>query len=298
MYRKTILIDSKPQREGQKSRTFSVELLAWVLANPLWELGGTAKERVYRPAFLAFAGTSSASRSFVANLQGGRPALEGTQGSGLRFEIPRSAGFRYESVSQPAGTLTLAYLPHVFSMHPGTTEEASISFVSMPPTAWVDEQVATISATLGSDAREAAIAAYFVAYLDARTPLPIANDLRFHLELFRAAKQEPWCSLSEGDGTSPDGDFFATGVSGIGFEAPVLCNVTPAVFAQFLAQQTAKHLPRELSNEVNLHGTSSLHRPGRVLPYTGPSPAQLGLFDDLFPPGVEEPSRPRRSLRR
>ena len=59
MYRRTILIESKPQREGQKSRAFSVELLAWVLANPLWELGGTAKERVYRPAFLAFAGTSS-----------------------------------------------------------------------------------------------------------------------------------------------------------------------------------------------------------------------------------------------
>ena len=102
MYRKTIRIESKPEREGQKSRAFSVELLAWVLANPLWELGGTAKERVHRPAFLAFAGTSSASRSFVANLQCGRPALEGTQGSGLRFEIPRSAGFRYESVSQAA----------------------------------------------------------------------------------------------------------------------------------------------------------------------------------------------------
>jgi hypothetical protein len=297
MYRKTIRIESKPEREGQKSRAFSVELLAWVVANPLWELGGTAKERVHRPAFLAFAGTSSASRSFVANLQCGRPALEGTQGSGLRFEIPRSAGFRYESVSQAAGTLTLVYLPHVFSMQPGTSEEASISFVSMPPTAWVDEQEASIGDSLGSDAREAAMAAYFVAYLDARTALPIANDLRFHLELFRAAKEQPWCSLSEGCDTSP-GDLFAAGVSGIGFEAPVLCNVTSDVFAPFLAQQTAKHLPRELRDEVTLHGTSSLHCPGRVLPYAGSSPAQFRLFDDLLPTGVEEPSRPGRSLRR
>ena len=70
------------------------------------------------------------------------------------------------------------------------------------------------------------------------------------------------------------------------------------VFAQFLAQQTAKHLPRELRDEVNLHGTSSLHRPRRVLPYTGSSPAQFRLFDDLFSSGVEEPSRPGRSLRR
>ncbi|HEY0511012.1 MAG TPA: hypothetical protein VGH73_03855 [Thermoanaerobaculia bacterium] len=57
MYRKTIRIESKPEREGQKSRAFSVELLAWVLTNPLWELRGTAEERLHRPAFLAFAGT-------------------------------------------------------------------------------------------------------------------------------------------------------------------------------------------------------------------------------------------------
>ena len=129
--------------------------------------------------------------------------------------------------------MTLVYLPHVFSMQPGTSEETSISFVAMPPTAWVDEQAAAIGDSLGSDAREAAMAAYFVAYLDARTALPIANDLRFHLELFRAAKEEPWCALSEGCDTSP-GDLFAAGVSGIGFEAPVLCNVTSDVFARVL----------------------------------------------------------------
>ena len=56
----TISVESKPAHEGQKSRTFSVELLAWVLANEMWELGSTSKETTHRPVFLAYAGSSSA----------------------------------------------------------------------------------------------------------------------------------------------------------------------------------------------------------------------------------------------
>jgi hypothetical protein len=41
--------------------------------------------------------------------------------------------------------------------------------------------------------QETAPAAYFVAYLDQRSPLPIANDPRFHLELYRAARASVWC---------------------------------------------------------------------------------------------------------
>jgi len=296
MYRKTLSIESKPASEGQKSRTFSVELVAWVVANSMWELGSTRKERIHRPVFLAFAGTVSAARAFRANLQLGRIAAEADKSLGLRFEIPRSAGFRYESTSPGEGCLTLVYLPHVFSMRPGTTEEESISFVAMPPTAWVEEQAARIGPGMGADAREAAVAAYFVAYLDARTPLPIANDLRFHLELFRAAREQAWCSVSEGPDTDP-GPLFAEGVAGIGFEPPVLCNVKPAVFAQFLAEQTAKHLPREQRDEEILHGTSNFHRFGRVLPHSGPSSSQLSLFGELQPAVVEGPARTGRSVR-
>ena len=296
MYRKTINIESKPASEGQKSRSFSVELLAWVVASSMWELGSTSKERTHRPVFMAFAGTGSAAQAFKANLQFGRPAVEAVQSCGLRFEIPRSAGFRYESTGQGGASLTLVYLPHVFSHQPGTSEEESISFVTMPPSAWVDEQAASIGASFGSEAREAALAAYFVAYLDARTPLPIANDLKFHLALFRAAKEQPWCSVSQGCDTNP-GPLYAEGVSGVGFEPPVLCNVSPAEFAQFLAQQTARHLPRERRNEETLHGTSSLSRPRRFLPHAGPSPTQLCLFGGLQPAGVEKRARPGRSVR-
>jgi hypothetical protein len=92
-------------------------------------------------------------------------------------EESSSAGFRYESVKQADGTLTLVYLPPVFSMQPGTSEEVSISFVSMPLTAWVDEQAAAIGDSLGSDAREAALAAYFVAYLAGASVEPVQGPV-------------------------------------------------------------------------------------------------------------------------
>jgi hypothetical protein len=273
--RRTISVESKPAHEGQKSRTFSVELLAWVLANEMWELGSTSKENTHRPVFLAYAGSSSAAKAFQANLQSGRIAAE-AQG-GLRFEIPRSAGFRYEPMSRGEGTLTLVYLPHLFSIQPPTSETENLSFLCMPPSAWVEEQARAIAPALGSTAREAAIAAYFVAYLDARTHLPIANNLRFHLALYRAAREQPWCDAPEGSASRP-GALFAEGLSGVGFEAPLMCNVSPEVFAQFLAEQTALLLPREQRPEVISHGTTSVRRPRRVLSRSHAPSAQLKLF--------------------
>jgi hypothetical protein len=272
--RRTISVESKPAYEGQKSRTFSVELLAWVLADSMWELGSSSRESIHRPVFLAFAGSSSAARAFQANLQSGRVAADA---GGYRFEVPRSAGFRYEPASRGEGTLTLAYLPHLFSMQPATTDAGQLSFLCMPPTAWVETQARAIAQSMGADAREAAVAAYFVAYLDARSALPIANDLRFHLALYRAAKEQPWCLGPEGSASSP-GELFAEGLSGIGFEPPVMCNVSPEVFAEFLAQQTARNLPKEQLPEVIQHGTTRVHRPRRVLSRSQAPSAQLSLF--------------------
>ena len=120
----------------------------------------------------------------------------------------------------------------------------------------------------------------FVAYLDARSALPIANDLRFHLALFRAAKEQSWCHVSEASETEP-GDLYAQGLSGIGFEPPVLCNVDPTTFAEFLAQQTARNLPKEQLHEVIRYGTPRIHRPRRVLPHPQAPAAQLSLFGVL-----------------
>lgn len=276
MYRKTITVESKPKREGQKSRSFSVELLAYVLANDLWELGSGAKERSYRPVFIAYAGTDQGSRAFSANLRCGRPAaVTGNSSLTTRFEVPRSAGFRYDTVSREGATLTLAYLPSVFSFQPATSDSEEIAFLCLPPTWWVDEQAQAIEKSVGHDAREAAIAAYFVAYLDQRSPLPIANDLGFHLKLYRAALKEPWCQTSSGSEWDP-GRFFHLGLETIGFETALHCRVDHQTFAQFLTNQTALHLPSE--QETTDHGTPRIYRPRRVLPDSVYPSAQLSLF--------------------
>jgi hypothetical protein len=275
VYRKTITVESKPQREGQKSRSFSVQLLAYVLANDLWELGSGAKDRAYRPVFMAYAGTEQGSRAFSANLRSGRPAAIAGSSLATRFEIPRSAAFRYETVPQAHATLTLTYLPAVFGFLPTTADADDISFLCLPPTWWVDEQARAIAPRLGREAREAAVAAYFVAYLDQRSPLPIANDLSFHLKLFRAASQQPWCQRSSGSDWSP-GRLFHLGLETVGFEPAIYCKVDLTTFAEFLKAQTAAHLPNE--QETIDHGTPRIHRPRRVFPDPVHVAAQSGLF--------------------
>jgi hypothetical protein len=275
VHRKTITVESKPQREGQKSRSFSVELLAFLLANDLWELGAGAKERSHRPLLLAYAGTDQASRAFSANLRSGRPAVvAGNSHLATRFEVPRSAGFRYETLSREGATLTLAYLPSVFGLQPASTDAADIAFVCLAPTWWVEEEAQALRPSMGSDAREAAVAAYFVAYLDQRSPLPIANDLAFHLKLYRAAREEPWCQTSSGTEWSP-GRLFHIGLEAVGFETALYCNVNHRTFSEFLKTQTAAHLPPE---QEAFHGTTRIHRPRRVLPDPVHAAAQPRLF--------------------
>ncbi len=262
MNRKTITVETKPQREGQKSRSFSVELLAYVLANDLWELGAGSKERHHRPVFLAYAGTDQASRAFSANLRAGRPAV--VTGSNLvtRFEVPKSAGFRFETYSREGATLTLAYLPAVFSFQQPAADSGNLSFLCLPPTWWVDEQAQATEEVMGEDAREAAVAAYFVALLDQRSPLPIANNLGFHLKLYRAALEQPWCQRSSASEWSP-GRLFHDGLEAVGFEPALYCNVDPATFADFLKAQTALHLPSEVGVGIMVT-PDPLHRSGRA----------------------------------
>jgi hypothetical protein len=276
VYRNTLTIESQPKREGQKSRSFGVELLAYVLANDLWELGSGAKDRFLRPVLLAYAGTDQASRAFSANLRNGRPATVVANSSlTTRFEVPRSAGFRYDTYSREGATLTLAYLPSIFSFQPATSETDEIAFVCLPPTWWVDEQARAIGQAMGRDARDAVIAAYFVAYLDQRSPLPIANDLGFHLKLYRAALKEPWCQTASGSEWDP-GTLFHLGLEAVGFEPALHCKVDCQTFAHFLKTQTAAHLPSQ--QETIDHGTTRIHRPRWVLPDAVPAAVQLGLF--------------------
>jgi hypothetical protein len=238
----SLAIEAKPTREGQKTRVFHAGLLALVVAPGLGlELSATRKDNTLRPVLLTYAATELETRAFTANLRAGLPAVHTRTGRSFRIEIPRSAGFRYETVPAARGTLTHAYRPSAFALQPQTADASALRFLCMPPRWWVEREAATLT-EFGSDAREAALAAYFVAYLDRRTPLPIANNLRFHLALYRAALSSGWCHEAKG---SPDRTpLYAEGCDTLGFESPLLVSTTYDDFSAFLAEQTARHLPR------------------------------------------------------
>ena len=262
-YRTPVVTEVKPDREGRKSRIFRAELLCFVTANRLWELGTTAKEGILRPVLLAYAATEQEARAFTANLKAGRPIVEDTKSSiKLRFELPRSAGFQLETHSRDGGTLTLAYLRSAFALQPSIAERDRVEFLCMPPTWWVAREAATL-AQFGEDAADVARASYFVAYLDARSPLPIANDHRFHLELYRAAQATTWTKRPTGAARASTG-FAAEGCTAVGFEPPLLVSASQTEFSAFLAEQTAKHL-RQKPQEAPNHGKARVHRPRRLL---------------------------------
>jgi hypothetical protein len=274
-FRRPLAIEAKPTREGQKTRIFRADLLTLVAAPGLVpELGSSARDNTVRPVLLAYAATEQEARAFTANLRAGRPAVHDQRGVGsFRIEIPRSAGFRYETLSAAGGTLTFAYLPGAFSIQPQTAGAGSLHFLCMPPTWWVEREAAAL-AGFGSDAREAALAAYFVAYLDRRTPLPIAADLRFHIALHRAAIASGWCHESQ---ASPYrvAHLYAEGHEALGFERPLLVSTTHGDFSAFLAEQTARHLPR--LQEETTHGPTRIAGPRRLLPHAAGDPARHRL---------------------
>jgi hypothetical protein len=239
------IIEPADDLNSPKTRTFSASLLALVVADEQWDPGAAPNDRTLRPALLAYAATDLASRAFTANLRAGRTARETAPDdrnrNRLRLALPRNAVFRYDTHTVDGTTLTLAYQPFVFALDPNPQDDPrTVRFVAMPTTWWIDRE-AQILSELGSDAREAALAAYFVAYLDRHAPFPIANDPRFHLALYRAAREAPWChapSLDPHETTH----LYARGHAALGFENPLAVATDWDELADFLADVTAKNL--------------------------------------------------------
>lgn len=275
-YRMPVVTDVKLGKQGDKSRAFRAELLCVVAASSIWELGAAAKDHTLRPLFMAYAATEQASRAFTANLRTGRPAVEEAVAPArikLRFEIPRSSGFQFETHSRDGATLTLAYLRAAFALQPGVLDDERIQFLFMPPRWWVDREAASLP-ELGVDAREAATAAYFVAYLDERSPLPIANDHRFHLELYRASLAAGWCHQADSSDCRA-GELYAVGCEALGFESPLAVSATHAEFSALLAEVTAEHLPR--ARQEIVHGQTRIRGPRRLLPHAAEPAPHPGL---------------------
>ncbi len=225
-----LTIEPPAGRVTLKSRTFQARLLGYLTADRLWEFGTTGGS-TQRPVWLAVFGTVGEAKPFVANLRAGRAArIE--RGGGL--QIPKSSGHRWVNQAVSGGVVTVAYLAELFHLEPPVPFTEDVRFVMAPARRWVDREADTLGAEFGADARDTARAALFAAYLDRRTPLPLLRDLRFHLQLFHAALEEPW-AVETGEPTAGA----TRGIGTCGLDASVVCSVDQAALGEFLTAQTA-----------------------------------------------------------
>ncbi len=225
-----LTIAPRSRRRLAKTRTFRARLLGYLAADHVWELAST-RNGTERPVWLAYFSTVGEAKPFTANLRAGRRA---TVERGASIEIPRSALHRWTTQAVPGGVVTIAYLPGLFHLEPRVPFAEDVGFVMAPARRWVDEQARRLGGEHGADAREAVRAALFAAYLDRRTPLPLLRDLRFHLDLYRAALEEPW---TRDLGGVPGGGL---GSGSAGLDCAIACSVDLPTLAGFLTERTSR----------------------------------------------------------
>ncbi len=271
----TLTITQKPRSNGRasrrrsvKSRSFQATLLMYLTADRLWALGQAGQ--AMRPVWISYAAPHEMGRAFTANLRGGHKAKV-TGGGDVIMELPKSAPHRWLSQRTDGGaTLTTAYLSGLFDLDPGEPKER-IAFVFMPPRRWLERQAQDLEPEFRDAAADVARAALFAAFLDRRSPLPLVHDLRFQLQLYRAALETPWTqgarTLRHGEG-----DLWAVSAAACGLDGPRLVDVSHQDFEAFLKAQTADYFAKEIA-----HGTHRV-RPDRwLLPYPERAPRQLRL---------------------
>lgn len=246
---------------AKKARTFSVRLMGYLQANFLWS-SGLGDE--IRPAWIAYLGTESESQAFTSNFRAGRKAE--TQRN--TFKIPKSAPHRWTTQQVPGGVITTAYLPELFHLEPAFPAPERVKFVFAPPRWWIDRQERSLRATYGEEAREAARAALFAAYLDRRTPLPVPGALDFHLQLYHAAQETDWVRKPEAN-SHLSLHFNAVGAKTCGFDETLAVSAPQKTISEFLIDQTSSFTPKE-----SPHGTDRLPPDRRLLPHA-PSPAAV-----------------------
>ena len=250
-----------------KSRRFQAKLLTYLTADPLWQLGQAGQ--ALRPVWITYTASHEMGRAFTANLRGGRKAK--ITGSADVLELPKSAPHRWLSERCCGGaTVTTAYLPELFELDPGESVER-VAFVLMPPRRWLERQARALEPEFGGDAEDVARAALFAAFLDRRSPLPLIHDLRFQLQLYRAALDAPWTQAPRSE-RHARGGLWVSASHACGLDAPQLVNVAHPQFEAFLKAQTARYFHQEIA-----HGTHRLRPDCRLLPYPSSPPRQLRL---------------------
>ncbi len=264
----TITQERQSKRTAAKSRRFQATLLTYLTADPLWALGQAGQ--ALRPVWISYAAPYEMARAFTANLRGGHKAKIGG-GADEALECPKSAPHRWVTRRTDGGAaVTTAYLGGLFELDPGESQER-IAFVLMPPREWLDRQAGDLAPDFRDDAPDAARAALFAAFLDRRSPLPLVHDLRFQLQLYRAALDAPW---TQGPRTlrHGEGDLFAASPAACGLDAPRLVSVSHPDFESFLKAQTADYFRKEIAR-----GKNRFRSDRRLLPYPERPPRQLCL---------------------
>lgn len=128
----------KIEPKGEKGRAFHAELVAWAKAD-FWTDG----DKATRPVWAVFAGPAEQLRAFVANLLEGGVAKEdkGWQKGGERFEFMRSAGYMVTTRTLEDGSAVATFaLRWALTWECPAEPARALSFVVLPPLAWVAEQ--------------------------------------------------------------------------------------------------------------------------------------------------------------
>ncbi len=254
-----------------KSRCFDATLLTFLTADRLWPLGQAGQ--AMRPVWITYAAPHEMGRAFTANFRGGLKAKVGPRyGTGNdTLELPKSSPHRWLTQRcDGRTTVTTAYLPELFELDPGQPEDC-IGFVFMPSRVWLESQTDALTPEFGDDAIDVARGALFAAFLDRRSPLPLVNDLRFHLQLYRAAVDASWTHEPK-----PRGHLIAVSPDACGLDEPRLVHVTHSDFETFLKSQTAKFFHKEIAD-----GKNRLRPNCRILPFPQRPPEQLRLLFEV-----------------
>jgi hypothetical protein len=247
--------------EGKKGRSFKANLLGFVTADHLWE-GGRTDSSAIRPIVLVVAASEAQMGPFVANLRGGRKAVEeqafrGARG-GKRFELLRSAGYAFAWQRFPEGAVVTAYLPDLIRLDPGMVDPTGARFLLLPSAAWVDAERAHVDVDglvahverlglvdchgrLNADLASAIapLASLFIAYLDRRVRAPIMPDARFHLQVLLACLCGGLAICAGRDGYGPPRAVEAERTEECGFGLPIAFRATQDAIESLLSEQVS-----------------------------------------------------------
>jgi len=182
------------------------------------------------------------------------------------FTVQPKAGYRWTGQEVPGGVVTTVYLPQLFHLEP-VEDPGWVRFVFAPPRWWIREQAAAVRLEVtGEDPQEVAQAALFAAFLDRRTTFPVLRDLRFQLQLFRAAQKAPFttrtCDRYQG--------FDFEGFAQCGLRPPLAIAASYDTVTDFLKKQIALYKEQH-------HGKTASPAGGRILSYPEAPTQQLGL---------------------